>query len=171
MNCRLPQTPRTPASAAAHYFDDVFSRQRRASLGARRPTGLARSRSIGARSDWAASQANSRRASTAGDDEAEDRSIAERADVNDANGDDGDDDPKGKGGPSRTWSIYKEDGDGNGKGVHSANGNGSALHEDPDDPINKFVQDQLQRLKSHESNELTDEIAAQADGVNDEREL
>ncbi|KAL8643057.1 MAG: hypothetical protein Q9228_000296 [Teloschistes exilis] len=26
MNCRLPQTPRTPTAAAAHYFDDVFSR-------------------------------------------------------------------------------------------------------------------------------------------------
>merc|ERR1712054_169478 len=29
---RLPQTPRTPTTTAAHYFDDVFSRQRRASL-------------------------------------------------------------------------------------------------------------------------------------------
>lgn len=25
INCRLPQTPRTPSSAAAHYFDDIFS--------------------------------------------------------------------------------------------------------------------------------------------------
>ena len=25
VNCRLPQTPRTPSTAAAHYFDDVFS--------------------------------------------------------------------------------------------------------------------------------------------------
>lgn len=26
INCRLPQTPRTPSTAAAHYFDDIFSR-------------------------------------------------------------------------------------------------------------------------------------------------
>lgn len=26
INCRLPQTPRTPSTAAAHYFDDVLSR-------------------------------------------------------------------------------------------------------------------------------------------------
>ena len=26
INCRLPQTPRTPTAAAAHYFDDVFSK-------------------------------------------------------------------------------------------------------------------------------------------------
>ena len=26
VNCRLPQTPRTPSAAAAHYFDDMFSK-------------------------------------------------------------------------------------------------------------------------------------------------
>lgn len=26
INCRIPQTPRTPTAAAGHYFDDVFSR-------------------------------------------------------------------------------------------------------------------------------------------------
>ena len=26
INCRLPQTFRTPTTAAAHYFDDIFSR-------------------------------------------------------------------------------------------------------------------------------------------------
>lgn len=25
MTCRLPQTPRTPTAAAAHYFDDIWS--------------------------------------------------------------------------------------------------------------------------------------------------
>ncbi|KAI9891578.1 MAG: hypothetical protein M1814_002701 [Vezdaea aestivalis] len=29
INCRLPQTPRTPSTAAAHYFDDIFSRHMR----------------------------------------------------------------------------------------------------------------------------------------------
>ena len=31
INCRLPQTPRTPSTAAAHYFDDVLSRSAKAS--------------------------------------------------------------------------------------------------------------------------------------------
>jgi hypothetical protein len=26
INCRLPQTPRTPSTAAAHYFDDIYGR-------------------------------------------------------------------------------------------------------------------------------------------------
>ncbi len=50
--CRLPQTPRTPSVAAAHYFDEFFTRQRRPS---KAPGGLRRSytsRSIGVRSDW-----------------------------------------------------------------------------------------------------------------------
>jgi hypothetical protein len=42
MNCRLPQTPRTPAAAATHYFDDVFTRQRRKSLSGTRRNSLAR---------------------------------------------------------------------------------------------------------------------------------
>jgi hypothetical protein len=56
LNCRLPQTPRTPTSAAAHYFDDVFSRPGRPPKGGRRPSRLLRrsstSRSIGNRSDF-----------------------------------------------------------------------------------------------------------------------
>lgn len=54
MTCRLPQTPRTPTTAAAHYFDDVFLRQARP----KKPPGLRRSsttRSIGMRSDWTGS--------------------------------------------------------------------------------------------------------------------
>lgn len=50
MTCRLPQTPRTPSSAASHYFDDVFARGK-----PRKPAHLRRSstsRSIGVRSDW-----------------------------------------------------------------------------------------------------------------------
>lgn len=27
INCRLPQTPRTPSTAAAHYFDDILTRK------------------------------------------------------------------------------------------------------------------------------------------------
>jgi hypothetical protein len=48
--CRLPQTPRTPGSAAAHYFDDVFTTSGRP----KKPHQLRRSstsRSIGFRSD------------------------------------------------------------------------------------------------------------------------
>lgn len=51
VNCRLPHTPRTPGTAANHYFDDVLSRTAkvpRPYLGRRSST----SRSIDARSDW-----------------------------------------------------------------------------------------------------------------------
>ncbi|KAL2001078.1 hypothetical protein VTN02DRAFT_2245 [Thermoascus thermophilus] len=64
INCRLPQTPRTPSTAAAHYFDDIFSRSvkpplhRRGSSSASHPyrhriRRSSVSRSIGARSDYA----------------------------------------------------------------------------------------------------------------------
>ncbi|KAG0643979.1 Six-hairpin glycosidase-like protein [Tuber brumale] len=50
VNCRLPQTPRTPRTAANHYFDDIFSRVSKPKpyMGRRAST-----RSIDARSDWA----------------------------------------------------------------------------------------------------------------------
>lgn len=134
MNCRLPQTPRSPAAAAEHYFDDTFSRQRRASLGGRRPTGIARSmtttRSIGNRSDW-----------------------SEKTD-----GDDDESDIRSNGGPSRTWSIYKDE----------APLAGVPADGDPDDPINKYVMEQLSRIKSNESHEFAEELAAQTDGAADE---
>ncbi|KAH9821407.1 glycoside hydrolase family 63 like protein [Teratosphaeria destructans] len=146
VNCRLPQTPRTPTAAASHYFDDTFLRQRRASLGrtnTSRPNGLARSmsrtRSIGARSDWSEK----------------------------TNGDaDGDDDVQSNSTPSRQWTIYKEDGADPNVGKP---GYGKPGEEDPDDPINKYVQDQLQRIRSNEGQELADELAATHDGADDER--
>ncbi|KID63493.1 glycoside hydrolase family 63, partial [Metarhizium hybridum] len=58
-NCRLPQTPRTPSAAMAHYFDDMF--QRGLDLGTPRSPSMRRirrsstARSIGARSDFEAS--------------------------------------------------------------------------------------------------------------------
>jgi hypothetical protein len=54
MTCRLPQTPRTPTGAAAHYFDDVFTTTSKP----KKPHHLRRSstsRSIGFRSDWGGS--------------------------------------------------------------------------------------------------------------------
>jgi hypothetical protein len=39
VNCRLPMTPRTPGTAAAHYFDDILSRNPKGSL-ARRKSSL-----------------------------------------------------------------------------------------------------------------------------------
>ncbi|KAI0013280.1 Six-hairpin glycosidase [Xylariaceae sp. FL0662B] len=59
INCRLPQTPRTPSVGVAHYFDDIFHRHPGVN-GAkpRRPGHIRRSstaRSIGARSDFDAS--------------------------------------------------------------------------------------------------------------------
>jgi len=53
-NLRLPQTPRTPSVAAAHYFDDVFLKRRKSSIVPSEPNRLRRSstsRSIGNRSD------------------------------------------------------------------------------------------------------------------------
>jgi hypothetical protein len=53
MTCRLPQTPRTPTTAAAHYFDDIFTDTGKP----KKPHHLRRSstaRSIGHRSDWGA---------------------------------------------------------------------------------------------------------------------
>ncbi|KAK5129828.1 hypothetical protein LTR04_005022, partial [Oleoguttula sp. CCFEE 6159] len=55
VNCRLPQTPRTPSTAAAHYFDDIFTRQKTMYGRNEKPHHLRRSstsRSIGMRSDW-----------------------------------------------------------------------------------------------------------------------
>ena len=92
INCRLPQTPRTPTAAASHYFDDVFTRQRRGSQ-SKKPSGLRRSstsRSIGARSDYWKS--------------------APPSDDGDHETHDDDDDTKSNG---RAWTIYKEDGNTN----------------------------------------------------------
>jgi hypothetical protein len=60
INCRLPQTPRTPSTAAAHYFDDIFSRtvKTNGNGSSSRPNQIRRSsthRSIGNRSSIAGS--------------------------------------------------------------------------------------------------------------------
>ncbi|KAK0948397.1 hypothetical protein LTR29_000028 [Friedmanniomyces endolithicus] len=148
LNCRLPQTPRTPTAGASHYFDDTFVRQRRQSIGrTSRPGGPARSmtrtRSIGARSDWSEKTG----ATSNGGGEAEG---------------DGDDETFSNGVPTpgRTWSIYKEDDSKVGL---------PRPEDDPNDPINRFVADQLDRIRSNESREFAEELAAQNDGV-DERE-
>ena len=146
MNCRLPQTPRTPAAAASHYFDDVFTRQRRKSLSGTRRNSLARSltrtRSIGARSDW-----------TNGGDK-----TPGAASTNGGDDEDGDDETgAGRQRPERQYSIYKEDPSERGP------------KESNDDHITKYVQEQLQRLKTNESNEFSEEIAATNDGTNEKK--
>ena len=59
VSCRLPQTPKTPTSVAAHYFDEVFAARRKsnelASPKAARRSSL---RSIGSRSDIAVEESN-----------------------------------------------------------------------------------------------------------------
>lgn len=55
INCRLPQTPRTPSTGMAHYFDDTFHRhilrdKTKSPISFMRRSSTARS--IGARSDW-----------------------------------------------------------------------------------------------------------------------
>ncbi|KAI9681404.1 MAG: hypothetical protein M1817_002687 [Caeruleum heppii] len=53
INCRLPQTPRTPSTAAAHYFDDIFARATKPSDAAKHHLRRSStSRSIDARSDF-----------------------------------------------------------------------------------------------------------------------
>ena len=55
INCRLPQTPRTPGTGASHYFDDVFGRHVSNGAVTPRPKSLRRSstsRSIAQRSDF-----------------------------------------------------------------------------------------------------------------------
>jgi hypothetical protein len=83
------------------------------------------------------------------------RSIGQRSDWSEKTGDvDEDEDFRPNGGPSRTWSIYKDDPN-----------TGIPAHEDPEDPINKYVQEQLSRIKSHESLEYAEELAASTDGA------
>jgi hypothetical protein len=69
LNCRLPHTPRTPSVAAAHYFDDIFSRASKP-----RPARSRRmsTRSIGNRSDFE---------SVAGDEDEEEAKKRERDDA------------------------------------------------------------------------------------------
>lgn len=56
VTCRLPQTPRTPSVAMAHYFDDMF--QRSMDIGTPRTSAMrhvrrsSTARSISARSDF-----------------------------------------------------------------------------------------------------------------------
>ncbi|KAF2460552.1 Six-hairpin glycosidase-like protein [Lineolata rhizophorae] len=52
INCRLPQTPRTPTAAASHYFDDTFSRTKRRPSRHHLRRSSTGARSMGARSDW-----------------------------------------------------------------------------------------------------------------------
>ncbi|GAB7342307.1 hypothetical protein MBLNU457_g0539t1 [Dothideomycetes sp. NU457] len=138
VTCRLPQTPRTPTAAAAHYFDDVFTRQRRNSQ-SRKPSTLRRSsthRSLGMRSDW-----DSAPVSEHGDDD----NTENNTDANGANGRD----EKG-----RRWTIFNEDDE-------------SKRHrESADEHVQNYVQDQLKRLMSPDgNNEFEDEIEAKYDGM------
>ena len=74
--------------------------------------------------------------------------------VNNANNDDendGADNPNGT--PGRTWSIFAEDPK-------------SALTDEPDDPINRYVREQLARVKANDAAEMAEELASQNDGAN-----
>lgn len=68
-----------------------------------------------------------------------------------------DEDVQSNGAPSRSWTIFKDDDP----------KSGVPTYEDPDDPINKYVQDQLRRMKSNESHEFAEELSAQTDGTLD----
>ncbi|MCJ1402242.1 hypothetical protein MMC11_005462 [Xylographa trunciseda] len=125
INCRLPQTPRTPSTAAAHYFDDIFSHSAKPSNG--KPHHFRRSstnRSIGNRSSFATS--------INGDDAEEIRSMVNSVTL------------------------------GNGENDEEENDRAEA-----NEHIAKYVNDQLERIRSHDSTEATtyeDEFEAQLDG-------
>ncbi len=85
------------------------------------------------------------------------RSIGNRSDITDkTNGDVDEDDVQTNGGNSRSWTIYKEDDPKTG------------VPEDPDDPINRYVRDQLERIKADEAKEFAEELSAQTDGAADD---
>lgn len=51
VEARIPQTPKTPFASAAHYFDDIFSRQISISGESRSKRQFSRSRSTSARNE------------------------------------------------------------------------------------------------------------------------
>ncbi|KAL8855757.1 MAG: hypothetical protein Q9198_010815, partial [Flavoplaca austrocitrina] len=69
LNYRLPQTPRTPTAAAAHYFDDVFSRSSKAVVEEPRLRRSSTSRSIGNRNSFYGSIGGDRQHHTHDDDD------------------------------------------------------------------------------------------------------
>ncbi|KAL9631684.1 MAG: hypothetical protein Q9204_004124 [Flavoplaca sp. TL-2023a] len=69
LNYRLPQTPRTPTAAAAHYFDDVFSRSSKAVVEEPRLRRSSTSRSIGNRSSFYGSISGDRQRHTHDDED------------------------------------------------------------------------------------------------------
>lgn len=42
------------------------------------------------------------------------------------------------------------------------------MPDDPDDPINRYVQEQLKRIRSNEAPEYSEELSAQTDGADDD---
>ncbi|KAK0634989.1 Six-hairpin glycosidase-like protein [Bombardia bombarda] len=78
VNCRLPQTPRTPSIGMAHYFDDIFHRHEGGMKTPRSPSmprlrRTSTSRSIAARSDFDADDLHERNAENDEDSDADTR--------------------------------------------------------------------------------------------------
>lgn len=135
INCRLPQTPRTPGAQAEHYFDDILSRAtRRGSTNGRsrhlRRSSTVVSRSIGRRSSYA----NTVHGDGDGDEDA----------------DDDDDEDAGEEPKSVGPSVRDED---------------EKEKAEADRHVAKYVSDQLERIRSNEDrgSGLADEFEAQLD--------
>ena len=110
---------------------------------------MTRTRSIGDRSDWGDKTPGA---------ETED---GEDADVQ-SNG-------RTPGAPSRQWSIFQDDNDANGHADGGEQPKQRGREEDEQDAaINNYVADQIARIKSNESHEFSEELAASTDGGNDE---
>lgn len=157
INCRLPQTPRTPSTAAAHYFDDVFSQaakrrpsSRRGSTRSEAPTmrRSSTSRSIGAHSTY----------NTAFTDPEDDPRYQGESDArSEKSGATGaTEDAFGK--PSNLTGATN--------GANGANGHHEdADREEADAHVDKYVMDQLSRVKTGDSDTAIyeDEFEAQLD--------
>ena len=142
VNCRLPQTPRTPSVAANHYFDDIFSR---GGKGGRRRSSAASS-SVGPEGGAPGARQRHRRSSTH-------RSIGNHSDVATVNGDadnerERDDEEVARSPRSTRSSIAVADRE----------------REEADAHVARYVETQLERICSEDSAAVgEDEFEAQLD--------
>ena len=144
INCRLPQTPRTPSTAAAHYFDDVFSQaakrrpsSRRGSTRSEAPTmrRSSTSRSLGAYSTY----------NTAFTDPDDDPRYQAESDVR----------SEKSGATGATEDAFGKPSDLAAGIAHGTNGfNGhheDADRDEADAHVDKYVMDQLSRVRTGDS--------------------
>jgi hypothetical protein len=168
INCRLPQTPRTPGSAAAHYFDDTFGRGTKDKIHGRKKSYVgtpgpdtprmrrsSTSRSIGTRSDWgpATGHVNGHGADSYFPDEPDETAANTHANTYNA--------------PSVPANSAVEEGS---EADQSAFGHEEALERErrrsvADSHLERYVEEQLRRIRTDESTAVyEDEFEAMLEG-------